>query len=297
MHMTTKILKAHLQMLGFTALLGGSFIASATISTTLPPMVITWMRYAIASLLFIVLMVVQRRLKRPTYRDLGRYTLISLPPLLYFACMIISLQTTSALNSSALYTTVPLMSLIMSMVLIKAKSTWPVLIALLMGILGALLIIFKGDLSQVLQLSLIPSDYLFLFGCLGMALNPIVVKKLHRGEQALVLTGWSLICATVLLTAFVAFQLPEIEWRHISIITWSGILYLATFATALSFFLFQKACVVLSPAKVSGYVYLIPLSVIITNMLLGQVIQWREIASGAILVIIAMVILIKAKSC
>ena len=295
--MTTKILKAHLQMLGFTALLGGSFIASATISTTLPPVVITWMRYAIASLLFIVLMVVQRRLKRPTYRDLGRYTLISLPPLLYFACMIISLQTTSALNSSALYTTVPLMSLIMSMVLIKAKSTWPVLIALLMGILGALLIIFKGDLSQVLQLSLIPSDYLFLFGCLGMALNPIVVKKLHRGEQALVLTGWSLICATVLLTAFVAFQLPEIEWRHISIITWSGILYLATFATALSFFLFQKACVVLSPAKVSGYVYLIPLSVIITNMLLGQVIQWREIASGAILVIIAMVILIKAKSC
>ncbi|WP_186379308.1 DMT family transporter [Yersinia massiliensis] len=284
-------------MLGFTALLGGSFIASATISTTLPPMVITWMRYAIASLLFIVLMVVQRRLKRPTYRDLGRYTLISLPPLLYFACMIISLQTTSALNSSALYTTVPLMSLIMSMVLIKAKSTWPVLIALLMGILGALLIIFKGDLSQVLQLSLIPSDYLFLFGCLGMALNPIVVKKLHRGEQALVLTGWSLICATVLLTAFVAFQLPEIEWRHISIITWSGILYLATFATALSFFLFQKACVVLSPAKVSGYVYLIPLSVIATNMLLGQVIQWREIASGAILVIIAMVILIKAKSC
>ncbi|CNG04836.1 EamA/RhaT family transporter [Yersinia massiliensis] len=295
--MTTKILKAHLQMLGFTALLGGSFIASATISTTLPPMVITWMRYAIASLLFIVLMVVQRRLKRPTYRDLGRYTLISLPPLLYFACMIISLQTTSALNSSALYTTVPLMSLIMSMVLIKAKSTWPVLIALLMGILGALLIIFKGDLSQVLQLSLIPSDYFFLFGCLGMALNPIVVKKLHRGEQALVLTGWSLICATVLLTAFVVFQLPEIEWRHISIITWSGILYLATFATALSFFLFQKACVVLPPAKVSGYVYLIPLSVIITNMLLGQVIQWREIASGAILVIIAMVILIKAKSC
>ncbi|MGK4443401.1 DMT family transporter [Yersinia enterocolitica] len=282
-------------MLGFTALLGGSFIASATISTTLPPMVITWMRYAIASLLFIVLMVVQRRLKRPTYRDLGRYTLISLPPLLYFACMIISLQTTSALNSSALYTTVPLMSLIMSMVLIKAKSTWPVLIALLMGILGALLIIFKGDLSQVLQLSLIPSDYLFLFGCLGMALNPIVVKKLHRGEQALVLTGWSLICATVLLTAFVAFQLPEIEWRHISIITWSGILYLATFATALSFFLFQKACVVLSPAKVSGYVYLIPLSVIATNMLLGQVIQWSEIASGAILVIIAMVILVKAK--
>ncbi|CNI61589.1 membrane protein [Yersinia mollaretii] len=295
MHMTTKTVTAHLQMLGFTALLGGSFIASATISNALPPMVITWMRYAIASLLFMVLLAGQGLLKLPHYRDLGRYTLISLPPLVYFACMIFSLQTTSALNSSALYTTVPLMSLIMSILLLNAKSTWPIFIALLLGILGALLIIFKGDLSQLLQLSLMPSDYLFLFGCLGMALNPIVVKKLHRGEHALVLTGWSLMCATLLLTAVVAYQLPDIEWRNINVTTWSGVLYLATFATALSFFLFQKACIVLSPAKISGYVYLIPLSVIATNGLLGQEIQWQEIASGAGLVMIAMAILIKAK--
>lgn len=292
--MTTRIVKAHLQMLGFTVLLGGSFIASATISNSLPPMVITWLRYSIASLLFIILLISQGLLKLPSYRDLGRYILISLPPLLYFGCMIISLQTTSALNSSALYTTVPLLSMIMSMVLLNTKSTWPVIVALLMGILGALLIIFKGDIAQLLQLSLIPSDYLFLFGCLGMALNPIVVKKLHRGEQALVLTGWSLICATLLLTAVVAYQLPYIAWRNISLITWSGVLYLATFATALSFFLFQKACIVLSPAKVSGYVYLIPLSVIATNMILGQPINWAEIASGAAIVVIAMGILIKA---
>ncbi|EKN5912418.1 DMT family transporter [Yersinia enterocolitica] len=292
--MTTIIVKAHLQMLGFTVLLGGSFIASATISNSLPPMVITWLRYSIASLLFIILLISQGLLKLPSYRDLGRYILISLPPLLYFGCMIISLQTTSALNSSALYTTVPLLSMIMSMVLLNTKSTWPVIVALLMGILGALLIIFKGDIAQLLQLSLIPSDYLFLFGCLGMALNPIVVKKLHRGEQALVLTGWSLICATLLLTAVVAYQLPDIAWRNISLITWSGVLYLATFATALSFFLFQKACIVLSPAKVSGYVYLIPLSVIATNMILGQPINWAEIASGAAIVVIAMGILIKA---
>lgn len=293
--MTTGILKAHLQMLGFTALLGGSFIASATISNSLPPMVITWLRYAIASLLFIVLLIGQGLLKLPRLRDLGRYTLISLPPLLYFACMIFSLQTTSAINSSALYTTVPLMSMVMSMVLLKSKSTWLVTSALLIGILGALLIIFKGDLTQVLQLSFMPSDYLFLFGCLGMALNPIVVKKLHRGEPSLVLTGWSLICATLLLTIMIGYQLPDIKWGNISVITWSGVLYLAAFATALSFFLFQKACIVLSPTKVSGYVYLIPLSVIATNALLGQTIQWQEIASGAALVLIAMTILVKTK--
>lgn len=293
--MTSAIIKAHLQMLGFTIFLGGSFIASANISNSLSPMIITWLRYAIASLLFIPLLKYQGLLKLPGYRDLGRYTLVSLPPLLYFICMIFALQKTSALDSSALYTIVPLMSAIMSLILLRIRSSALVIFALLLGMLGALLIIFKGDLAKVMQLSFTPSNWLFLLGCLGMALNPIAVKKLHRNEPAIVLTSWSLICATLLLTLMVAHQLPEISWHHITLSTWSGILYLAVFATAFSFFLFQKACLVLSATQVSGYVYLIPISVVVTNLILGQPQNWSGISAGIVLVLITMIILVRSK--
>lgn len=293
--MTSTFVKAHIQMLGFTLLLGGSFIASANISNSLPPMVITWLRYAIASLLFIPLLKYQGLLKLPGYRDLARYTLISLPPLLYFICMILALQKTSAIDSSALYTTVPLMSAMMNLILLRIRSSALVIFALLLGILGALLIIFKGDLAKVMQLSFTPSNQLFLFGCLGMALNPIAVKKLHRNEPPIVLTSWSLICATLLLTLMVAPQLPEISWQNITLSTWNGILYLAIFATAFSFFLFQKACLVLSATQVSGYIYLIPISVISTNLILGQPQNWSEIGGGIVLVLITMIILVRSK--
>ncbi len=142
-HMTTRVLKAHLQNVGVyrstwrflycqrhhqqRTATNGNYLAE--------------IRYC--KPVFVVLLVSQGLLTLPHYRDLGRYTLISLPPLLYFACMIFSLQTTSAINSSALYTTVPLMSMVMSVVFLNAKSTWPVVAALLLGILGALLIILK----------------------------------------------------------------------------------------------------------------------------------------------------------
>lgn len=289
-------IKAHAQMLGFTVLLGGSFIASANISNTLDPMVITWLRYLIASIVFLMLFVVKGALTMPSLKDIGRYTLISLPPLLYFICMIFALRTTSAVDSSALYTTVPLMSMVFGWVLFRFRSSWFILMALVLGILGALLIIFKGDLIKVLQLQFTASNLLFLFGCIGMALNPIVVKVLHRGEQALVMTGWSLICATLILTILVSRQLPSIALFDISVVTWQGVFYLAFFATALSFFLFQKACLVLSPTKISGYVYLIPISVICTDALLGKTQSWAEISLGIMLVLVSIVLLIRLKS-
>ncbi len=193
----------------------------------------------------------------------------------------------------------------MSVVFLKTKPKVVVVIALLTGLIGALLIIFKSDIAQVLDISLTSSNQLFLFGCLGMGLNPIMVKWMYRGEPLMVMTTWSLICATIVLTMIVMIiylagwdQLPdmtqEIAPRTV-LVTVANILYLAIFATALSFFLFQSACMLLSATQVAAYVYLIPVSVIVTNIILGHTYVWQELSTGLILVGVAMVLLIRFK--
>lgn len=292
----TPTVKAHLQMLIFTFLLGLSFIASAAISHTLDPMIITWLRYLIASVIFILLLRSQGLLQWPDWRDLVRYTLISLPPLLYFTCMIFAVKQTSALDASALYTSVPLLSAMMGYLCFKIRTPLFIWLVLLLGLFGALLLIYQGDITRLASLSLTPSNQLFLFGCLGMALNPIVVRWLYRGEKPLVMTGWTLICATLLLTLAVGHQIPSINWLQISMLTWSGIFYLAVFATAVSFWLFQRACVVLNPMQISAYVYLIPLSVMLTNQLFGDDQPWLASSGGILLVLISMVIMVVKKT-
>ncbi|MFM5066667.1 MULTISPECIES: hypothetical protein [Aeromonas] len=46
-----------------------------------------------------------------------------------------------------------------------------------------------------------------------MALNPILVKRCYRGESFLHLTGWILICATVLLTGMLTGE--TVHWEQV----------------------------------------------------------------------------------
>ncbi|MFQ2856184.1 hypothetical protein ACK3YY_01990 [Aeromonas caviae] len=46
-----------------------------------------------------------------------------------------------------------------------------------------------------------------------MALNPILITRCYRGESFLHLTGWTLICATVLLTGMLAGE--TVHWEQV----------------------------------------------------------------------------------
>lgn len=283
---------AHLKMLIFTALISLSFPIGSHITAQLDPLVVTWVRYLLASLLFIALLIGQKQFKVPGARDIARYTLISLPALCYFVAMFIALQDTSALDTSALYTTVPLMSAVLAAVVFRRRTSLTVIFALLGGMLGAGLIIFRGDLSAAASIDLTTSNKIYLLGCFAMALNPIVVKKLYRGESVTYMTCWTLICATGLLTLGAGSKLLSIHWSAVSWDIWLGIGYLAVFATALSFFLFQQGSVSLAPEQVSAYTYLIPVMVLIVNRFMGHIEPWSHVGFGVAIVMLSMMLMV-----
>ncbi|WP_051288113.1 DMT family transporter [Photobacterium halotolerans] len=287
---------SHLKLFFFTVLISLSFPIGSYIMASMDPLVVTWVRYLLASLLFVGVLVAKRQFRIPSAKDLGRYTLISLPALGYFVAMFIALRDTSPLDASALYTTVPLMSAILAAFVFKRSTSMSVTLALLGGMLGAGLIIFRGDLSAAGSIAMTASNKIYLLGCLGMALNPIIVKKCYRGESFIHLTCWTLICATGLLTVAIAPQLVQVQWTQIPADIWLGIGYLAVFATAISFFLFQQGSVALAPEQVSAYTYLIPVLVLLVNRFTGNLVPWEEVSYGVVTVLLSMTVMIRRGS-
>ncbi|BBQ30536.1 DMT family transporter [Aeromonas caviae] len=286
------VAKAHGKVLLFTLLISLSFPIGSALTAVLDPLVVTWVRYLLASLIFVGVLGYQGELMLPPLRDLGRYTLISLPALCYFVAMFVALQETSALDASALYTTVPLISALAGMVILRRAIGWGMGLALLGGMVAAALIIFRGDLELVANLSLTPGNRIYLLGCVAMALNPILIKRCYRGESFLHLTGWTLICATVLLTPMALPGLLETDWSRVSLPVGLGLGYLALFATALSFLLFQQGSVALQPEQVSAYTYLIPVMVLLTGMLTGETVHWEQVGWGVGGVLLTMVVMV-----
>jgi len=96
---------AHGTMLMATVLIATSFPVVASIAGAMDSVVLTLLRFALASLLFLPLVALRYRLEViPNWRSLVRYAALSAPLVGFFLAMFEALRTTTAVNSGALFT-------------------------------------------------------------------------------------------------------------------------------------------------------------------------------------------------
>ncbi|WP_076537263.1 DMT family transporter [Shewanella sp. UCD-KL21] len=280
----------HIQMLFFTFIIAMTFPIGKQLMLEVPPMIATWLRYVIAALLFVILLALSRRLNLPSVKSLLRYTLVCLPSLAYFTAMFSALTQTTAFATSALYTVVPLITAFLAMLIYRKVGKLSHWLALIVGF-GASLFLVIQQSSGKLAFEWNTGYSLFMLGCIAMAANPLVIKACYRQENFMVFTGWSLITASIILSVCLTPQIIDFNWQQVSRNGWFACLYLAVFATAISFFLFQKASVKLAPQQVSAYVFLIPVFVLMTG---GNIdVNWIYTTIAMLLLSAAMYLLMR----
>lgn len=254
-------------------------------------MIATWLRYAVAAILFSILLALTRQLKLPSKKSLLRYTLVSLPSLIYFTAMFSALTQTTAFATSALYTCVPLITSILVALVNRRIGKLTNWVALGLGLSGALALVMLQAGSSSIDITWNSGYSLFMLGCIAMAANPLVIKSCYRQESFMVFTGWSLITASLILSLTLMPDITTYNWGKVSNNAWLATLYLAVFATAISFFLFQKASVRLAPEQVSAYIFLIPVFVLITGE--SNAINWAYTIPALFAVGLAMLLLMR----
>jgi drug/metabolite transporter (DMT)-like permease len=248
----------HCAMLFSAFLVSTSFTVGKAITPTLDPVVLTLLRFLLATGMFTPYVHHAFGLSFPGWRSVGRYSLISGALVGFFWLMFLSLRITQPLNTGVIFTTVPGISGVFSWFLVKEKLGKPRIFALILAMTGALWVIFEGNLSRLLALQLNHGDLLFFSGCLLMALYMPLVKLFHRGEPMAVMTLWILVTGTVWLLLFSLHRFPAVSWATIPSSTWLGIAYLALFTTIITFFISQWATLHLGPTRVMAYSYLYP---------------------------------------
>lgn len=280
----------HLLMLAAAILVSTSFTVGKAIASGLDPAILTLVRFILASLLFLPYIHWQFGLKLPSSSSFLRYSIISGALVAFFWLMFLSLQWTSALNTSVIFTLVPGISGIYSAIILKERLGRYRLIALVLAMAGAIWVIFQGDMQRLLHLQLGKGDLVFFYGCLFMAAYTPLVKLLHRGEPMAVMTFWVLVTGSIWLIIFSGNRLFAVDWQNIDMIVWNGIIYLAIFCTIITFFLTQVSTLHLGPTRVMAYSYLYPPLVLIINWILGHGLPELETITGVLVIVPAMMV-------
>ncbi len=284
----------HVLMLFTMILVAGSFPVAGLITDALAPELMMFVRFIFAALLFSPFVFLKNGWHVPALGRLFAYALISIPLVAFFWCMFESLRYTSVFNTGALYTIVPAITAVFAYFINHDHTNSRRKLGLLIGTVGALWIVFRGDLQALISLQLNYGDLVFLTGCLFMGIYNPLIKRFYQGEPMEVMTFWVIFLGAFWLLILSFSRLDQIVWQDLEIKVYAGLLYLSVFTTLGSFFVLQFSTVKLGATNVSAYGFLTPIFVIILSVVIGlDTFEWMTLP-GIVLVLLSMFLIQKA---
>jgi len=252
-----------------TFIVATSFPVGAAITQGLDSVVLTLLRFALSIVVLAPIVMWKYGIERLTLWDLSRYATISALLVVFFAGMFEALRYTSPLNTATLFTLTPMISAGAAAILLGERPSSRTMVALGLGLAGAVWVIYRGDFSSLGAMVFNKGDVIFLIGTVAMGFYGSLVKVLHRGEPMAKMTFWVLVTGTVWLLILSLPRLGAVSWSAVPSITYYGIIYLACF-TAVTFFIFQWSTLIIGPTKVMSYTYLHPTLVLLIGLALGD---------------------------
>jgi drug/metabolite transporter (DMT)-like permease len=289
----TESARGHLAMLAFSALVAGSFSLGAMAAPFVDPAAITVLRFALAGALVGAAAVVSGKINRAAWRAPWRYVVLGALLGSYFVLMFWGLQTAAAVPTAAVFTLTPLMAAGFAWLLLGQITTGRMAVALAIGAVGALWVIFRGDLAAALRFDIGRGEVIYFVGCIAHAIYAPMVRKLNRGEPALVFTFGMMVAGFILLSLWGWRAVAVTDWAGLPGIVWICLLYVSVAASAMTFVLLQYATLRLPSAKVMAYTYLVPSWVILWEVALGRTAPPLIVLGGVTLTILALGMLLK----
>jgi drug/metabolite transporter (DMT)-like permease len=285
--------QGHLAMLLFSALVAGSFSLGSMMANDIDPMALTAARFAIAAIVIGAVASVTTGFLRQSFTAPWRYLVLGGLFAAYFVLMFWGLKTAPPISAVAVFTLTPIMTAGFGWLLLRQITTPRMALALAIGAVGAVWVIFRADWAVFTAFEIGGGEVIYFIGCISHALYVPMVRKLNRGEPAIVFTFGMLLAGFSILAIVGWSEIIATDWFALSWLVWVTLFYLAIFASAATFVLLQFSILRLPSAKVMAYSYLTPTWVITWEIMLGHGVPAGLVLVGISLTVVALVMLLK----
>ncbi len=258
-------------LLGANLIYGMNYIiAKGVMPDKIGPSAFIFVRIVGASILFWILRIfIKERVARSDFPRLILCGLLGVAAnqLLFFH----GLNLTSPIDASIIITAMPVMVLIFSMILLKEKLTSAKLLGLLIGGVGAVLLITYGKASGG-NSSVLGNTFIFL-NATSYALYLVVVKPLMAKYKPLTVITWVFFFGFFFMFPFGIGDVMQTDFSQFTTSTYLAVIYVVICTTFLAYLLNIYALNYVSPSVNSSYVYLQPVVSFLMVSLYGYILM------------------------
>lgn len=248
--------KAHLALLGANVIYGINYIvAKGVMPTKIGPTAFIFLRILGASLLFwLIKYFVKEKIER---KDIPRIIIcgiigIAINQLFYFH----GLNLTSPIDASIIMTVVPVMVLIFSYFLLKEKITKNKLLGIIIGAIGAFLLVWYGN--KTAGKSSVLGNLLILSNAIFYSFYLVYVKPLMKKYKPITVISWVFLVGLLFMIPFGYDNIVNTNFSAFTLNTYLVITYVVVGTTFLTYLFNIYALSKVNPSVNGSYIYLQP---------------------------------------
>jgi len=190
------------------------------------------------------------------------------------------LNLTSEINASLIMITLPIIVLLLSAFVLKERITTRKIGGIVLGILGAALLILMAEITGNKRSSLAGDLFIFI-NATSYGIYLILIKKLADKYQPLTLLKWVFTFGAIPVLLIGWPQFNTIEWAAFTPNIWLALTYVVICVTVCTYLFNLYAVKILSPTIVAVFVYLQPILSSSVAIALGKdkLDVWRVLAA------------------
>lgn len=275
---------AEVAVLGVMVIWGGNFIVVKSAVTVLPPVGFTFLRFALASLVLLVLL----RLREGSI-GLPRRDFVSIAALgalgfgAYQILWTTGLTTVGAGDSALLIAATPVMVALLAVVARTDVLTPLKLAGVLISFAGVAIVVASGP-----GLSLggsIVGELITLGAAICWAIYTAFAGPYLRRHSPLRATAWATVAGTVVLAPLAVLQLATVEGPVITPEILGAVLYAGLLAAGVSNVIVMNGIKVVGPTRTAALQFLVPaLAVVFAAIFLNEAIRPGQVVGGIVIV-------------
>ncbi|MEO6165923.1 MAG: EamA family transporter, partial [Chitinophagales bacterium] len=176
---------------------------------------------------------------------------------------------TTPINASLMMTTTPILILLLSGIFHDEKITWLKIIGVLLGAIGAVLVIISGkELTRGSGQT--TGDVLVLMNAASFAIYLVIVKPLMKKYHPVTVITWVFFFGWLFVMPVGWHEFSMIDWQQFTPALWSELAFIVIFTTFFAYLLNTMAMQHATPSVVGIYIYLQPALATIFALVLNR---------------------------
>lgn len=266
----------YLLLLVATVIWGGNFVVGRAVAGDIGPFSLNFWRWCLSGVLLAPFAVRGLRNNFALIKKhivlLGVLSLCGM--VLFHSLIYAALHTTTAINAALVLATMPLVIPVVAYFAGEDSLEFRQGAGIAISFIGVGVIISRGDISLLLNMSFAIGDLLVLAAVVMWSVYSVMLKRLPKDIPPMVVLGIINWMAIIMLLPVYLWEYSNIGGFEISTPNLMAILYVAIFASIVAFVSWNRAVAVVGPNKSGLFIHVIPASsAILAIIFLGETLE------------------------